>query len=115
MKIFAALVISFIGLVSIVAVAFWFMFLHEVKKDRLLIASALIGTVGSVFAIPHIFKGLIISGIPKYFISFSIGILITFVPIIAISIIVLKVRSSKKRNSMLPKYRNTNDIMKFYE
>lgn len=112
---FASIVIAFYGAVCLVGIAFWLMFLHVTKRYNLLIATAVVGAIGSIFLVPKVYDGLIISGIPKYWISFSTGVSTAFVPMIIASIVVLKIMTAIKKNHIIPKHwQQDEDITRFY-
>lgn len=111
---FATIVISFYGAICLVGIAFWLMYLNVTKRNNLLIATAVVGAIGSIFLVPKVYDGLIISGIPKYWIAFSTGVSTAFVPICITSIVVLKIMNAKKNKPAIPKYLQDKDITRFY-
>ena len=114
MTTFATCVITFYGAVALVGVAFWLMFLCETHRYNLFRTTVILGTICTAALIPSVFKGLIITGFPKYFISFSMSVSATFGPIALVSIIVLKVMNAAERNKRLRYLPKDEDITKFY-
>ena len=91
--------VAFMGycIFGVIGIIGMLVFMYKNKRNYLLIATILLGTIGCIFTIPTYISAIIIAGLVKYIIGITFGITVAFTPLLILDYVVIKLHNICKK------------------